>query len=292
MSAPTDATAAPRTPEVGLDAERVMAKVSAENFPVASFLLPRRVRAHLLAIYGYCRFVDDVGDLASGDRLAALDGVEAELDATFKGEATAPLFATLQKTVEQLSLDRKPFDDLLAANRLDQHKSRYATWAELVSYCELSANPVGRLVLAVFDRLDERTAALSDDVCTALQLVEHLQDVAEDFAADRVYLPAEDLDRFGTSEADLAAATVTPALRRAIAFEVARARTLLASGDALIGALEGSARVAIAGFVGGGLAQLDAFAAIDFDVLGARAKARPASVLRRSLGRYVAGRAA
>src|SRR5271154_4639046 len=147
MTTPADFRARSRAPEVGGRVDEVMGQAGSENFSVASILLPRRIRRHLLAIYGYCRYVDDVGDLAEGDRSAALDRVEAELRASFAGSATSPIFVQLAETITALDLEERPFTDLLNANRLDQEKSRYATYDELVAYCELSANPVGRLVL-------------------------------------------------------------------------------------------------------------------------------------------------
>ncbi len=156
--------------------------------------------------------------------------------------------------------------------------TRYPTYGALTAYCELSANPVGRLVLAVFGRKDERAFGLSDQVCTALQLIEHCQDVAEDLAVGRIYLPQEDLARFGVDESVLAGGVATPAFRRLMAFESARARRLLESGRALVGLLSGWGRVGVAGFVGGGLAQLDAIERHAYDVLSRPAKASKAQV--------------
>ncbi|MCU1488918.1 MAG: hpnC [Acidimicrobiaceae bacterium] len=272
-----------------LEQGTVLAKSRDENFPVALRLLPAASREHLMAIYGYARFVDDVGDLVGGDRRAQLDWVEEELDRAFAGEATHPVFVRLGKSVLALQLDRQPFLDLLAANRQDQEVATYPTWDSLADYCRLSANPVGRLVLAVFGCADEVATALSDEVCTGLQLVEHLQDIAEDHEAGRVYLPGEDLARFGVIDGELAEASATPALRRLVAFEVGRARGLLLSGLPLIERCPGSARLALAGFVGGGLAQLEAIERVGYDVLGHAAKASKAAVLRHA-ARALAGK--
>ena len=272
------------TEEVASAALGVMAKARSENFPVASCLLPGSVRRRLRAIYGYCRLVDDVGDLAPGDRRRALDQVADELDAAFAGRASQPVFAALVPVIAELHLEREPFERLLGANRLDQEKHRYADFAELLAYCELSANPVGRLVLAVFDALEPATIAWSDSVCSGLQVVEHLQDVGEDYRAGRIYLPREDLDRFGVDEAALGARRASRALRRLIAFESARAAKLLAPGSLLARRLGGFGRIAVAGFVGGGLAQLDAIAAAHYDVLATFAKASHRAVARRAAG--------
>ncbi|HXZ85862.1 MAG TPA: squalene synthase HpnC, partial [Myxococcota bacterium] len=252
-------TAAP----LAADAPELLARAEGENFPVALFLLSRAQRRHLMAIYGFARLCDELGDSAPGDRLAQLDWLEADLDRAFAGQARHPLLAKLAPTLRELALPRAPFAALVEANRRDQRKTRYATWAELAEYCEYSANPVGRLVLHVFGVPTPERLALSDQVCTGLQLAEHCQDVAEDFRAGRVYLPAEDLARFGASESDLAKPSASPALRELLRFEVARGRELLASGGALVRTLSGRARLAVAGFVAGGRAALDAVEAIE-----------------------------
>jgi len=272
-----------------LDTAQVMDKAGVENFTVASRLLPRAVRQHFLAVYGYARFVDDVGDLAPGDRDRQLDWVEAEIDRALQGRAEHPVFVRVGETANKLGLDREPFVALLAANRQDQVVDRYATYADLESYCALSANPVGRLVLGVLGYREERAAQLSDLVCTGLQLVEHWQDVGEDYRAGRVYLPVEDLVRFGVEFDELGGATASPAFRRMMAYEVARARRLLVEGSELVHLLSGSARFAIAGFAGGGLAQLDAIERDGYDVLSHAVKASKPAVIARTCALF-AGR--
>jgi squalene synthase HpnC len=260
-----------------------MGQATTENFSVASVVLPRRVRRHLLAIYGYCRYVDDLGDEAEGDREHLLDAAESELDAAMLGAASQPIFVELERTIAACNLDRETLANLILANRLDQVKHRYATFDELSSYCALSANPVGRLVLSVFGVSNEVTVRLSDQVCTALQVVEHLQDVGEDYAAGRIYLPEEDLARFGVVEDELSATTTGTALRRAVAFESSRASELLESGSELTSYLRGAARLAVSGFIGGGIAQLDALARASYDVLGQTVKATKSQIAARSL---------
>jgi squalene synthase HpnC len=271
----------------GLDVAAVMAKSASENFTVASRLLPRSVREHFLAVYGFARFVDDVGDLAPGDRGDQLDWVEAEIDRALAGEAEHPVFVRIGRTAHELGVARQPFVDLLAANRQDQLVSRYATYAELEAYCALSANPVGRLVLAVLGRTDSLAVSLSDRVCTALQLVEHWQDVGEDYRAGRVYLPGEDLERFGVDVAELGGHRAGLAFRRLMAFEVGRARQLLVSGAPLVQLLSGSGRFAIAGFVGGGMAQLDAIEHDAYDVLSHAVKASKLAMATRSMSVFL-----
>ena len=267
---------------VGFDARAVMSKAHSENFPVALRVLPRRTRQQLEAIYGYARYVDDIGDRSVGDRLAELDWAEAELDRGLAGGTTEPIFAAIGAAARQLGFERKTLVDLIDANRLDQRVTRYLTFADLERYCALSANPVGRLVLGVFGVHDEVSNRYSDEVCTGLQLVEHWQDVAEDFAAGRLYLPTEDLERFGVEEATIAGRNASAAFRRLLAFECGRARQLLGSGRPLVASLGGWARLAIAGFVGGGLAQLDAIERHGYDVLSSLVKASKPSVALRS----------
>ncbi len=211
-----------------------------ENFSVASLLLGRKTRDHLLAIYGFARLADQLGDEASGDRLALLDHLEEELGRAFDadGEPEHPVLQRLVPTVRAFDLPREPFLRLIEANRQDQEKTTYATYAELARYCELSANPVGELVLHVFGVATPERIALSDSVCTGLQLVEHWQDVAEDARRGRVYVPAEDLARFGVAREQLSASTVSEPLRALLAFEVARARDLLDEGAPLVGTLK------------------------------------------------------
>ena len=260
-------------------AEAVMARAGGENFPVASRVLPRPLRAHLLAVYGFARLVDELGDAdASGgvqDRLAALDWLERELDRAFGGEAESsgaaeeqhPLLLRLTATVRECGLSREPFARLIEANRVDQRVNRYETWAQLRGYCALSADPVGEIVLGVLGLSTPERVALSDSICTALQLAEHCQDVAEDLARGRIYLPAEDMRRFGCTESDLAGAHASEPLREVLAFEVARARALLADGLPLIAQLRGRARLAVAAFAAGGSAALEAIERARYDVL-------------------------
>jgi squalene synthase HpnC len=191
----------------------------------------------------------------------------------FEDRAEHPLCRRLQATVRECALAREPFLRLIEANRVDQHLQRYETWEQLRDYCALSADPVGELVLGVFGVGTPRLIALSDSICTALQLTEHCQDVAEDFAHGRIYLPAEDLRRFGASEAELDAEHAGAALREVLAFEVARARRLLGDGAPLIDELSGRARLAVAAYVAGGHAALDAIERAGYDVLAGAPRA-------------------
>ncbi|MFI8962133.1 squalene synthase HpnC [Streptomyces sp. NPDC053493] len=277
-------------------------KAADENFPVAPFFLPRAWRDDLMAVYGFARLVDDIGDgdLAPGgadarrlgvapehadDRLALLDAFETDLMRVFDpadGPPRHPLLRALGPTVERCRLTPEPFLGLVAANRQDQLVRRYETYDDLLAYCELSANPVGRLVLGITGTLTPERIRRSDEICTALQIVEHLQDVAEDLARDRIYLPAEDLARFHVGEDDLARPTAGASVRALIAFEAERARTLLDAGTPLVGSVNGRLRLLLAGFTAGGHAALDAIAAAGFDVLPGPPKAAKPSLMRRA----------
>jgi squalene synthase HpnC len=250
----------------------VMAQAGSENFPVASRFLGARRREQLLAIYGFARLVDDAGDEASGDRLALLDGIEADLDRVYAAGETPehPVLQALAASVRELQLPAMPFRRLIEANRRDQVLERYPTFDALLDYCQLSAAPVGELVLHVFGAATPDRIHLSDRICAALQVTEHLQDVAEDRGRGRVYLPAEDLERFGVTDADLLARAPSSAFAELMAFEVTRARALLGEGAPLIRRLGPGGAVAVAGFVAGGRAALRAIAAAGYDVLGVR----------------------
>lgn len=282
-------------------ARATLDKAADENFPVAPFFLPRAWRDDLMAVYGYARLVDDIGDgdLAPGgadarslgvdparadDALVLLDAFETDLHRVFDPAGTPrhPLLRGLRPTVRRHSLTPEPFLGLIAANRQDQLVRRYATFDDLRAYCELSANPVGRLVLAITGTSSPERVRRSDAVCTALQIVEHLQDIAQDLGRGRVYLPAEDLKRFRVTEDDLAAPTANASVRALIAYESRRALGLLDEGTALVGSVHGRLRLLLAGFVGGGRAALAAIATAGHDVLPGPPKAAKAHVLRET----------
>jgi squalene synthase HpnC len=264
--------------------------VRRENFPVATRLLPTRYRARLLAVYGFARLVDDIGDEAPpGERETLLDLVERDLDLLYAGERPRiPQLRGLAGTVTACRIPAEPFRRLIQANRQDQVVLRYETFERLQEYCALSANPVGRVVLHLFDAATPDRTALSDRICTALQIIEHCQDAGEDYRRGRVYLPAEDLRRFGCAEADLGRSVTPTRLRGLLAFQTGRARRLLDEGAPLIGTLSGWARLAVAGYVAGGRATLAAFDRGGHDVLGGRLcpdRARLLAEWSRALGR-------
>ena len=245
----------------------VAARARTENFPVASLLFPRRVRPHLRAIYGFARLVDILGDEYEGDRLAILDELEREVEACYGGEPTWAVMRRLQPTIRACRLPREPFLRLIEANRMDQRISEHETWDDLKHYCMHSADPVGRLVLGVLGRAGEPDlVALSDDVCTGLQLVNFLQDVPRDLALGRVYLPAEERRRFDVTEL----ARPNEPLLRLLEFEAGRALGLLASGEELGSRLGGRVGRAVALFARGGVAAIEALERARWDIFNGR----------------------
>lgn len=266
------AVATPADPRPGAPAgvpglDEVMARAGGENFPVASRLLGRRLREPLLAIYGFARLVDQVGDESPGDRPALLDWLDAEIDLIYEGGTPAhPALGRMAVVARRAEIPPEPLHRLVQANRMDQSTSAYATFDDLLGYCALSANPVGHMVLYVFGAATPERMELSDAVCSGLQVTEHLQDVREDLARGRVYLPQEDLARFGCAEADLTASPTPERVRTLVAFEVERARALFEAGAPLIATLRGRPRLAVTAFVAGGRAALDAIESAGFAV--------------------------
>ena len=240
------------------DAQRIMSHAATENFPVASRLFPRALRPHLLAIYGFARLVDDIGDEAPGDRLGLLAAVSAQLDTIYAGGMPSHLLLRrLAHTVRRFDIPRSPLDRLVQANEQDQVVGRYETFADLLGYCRLSAQPVGELVLRVAELCTPERLVLSDRVCSGLQLVELWQDIGEDAAMGRIYVPAEDMRRFGYSDDDLLTGVVDDRFRRLMTFEATRTRELLESGRALHRTIPGRLGFAIRLYAAGGLAALD-----------------------------------
>ena len=285
----------------GMTPQTVAAKAAHENFPVALRMLPRTYREHLMAVYVFARTADDLGDQApAAQRLALLAGLEADVRALYASLGDAgdsadrglppvqPAVAGLRRTVLGRDLPMQPFVDLIRANQQDQVVTRYQTFEDLVGYCRLSANPVGRIVLHVFGSYTDERAEQSDYVCTGLQLAEHWQDVAEDLRSGRIYLPLDDMSVHGCGEHDLAAPHAGPMVRELMAFEVRRARSLIDTGAPLIGTLRGAARAAVAGYVAGGRAALAAIEAARYDVMAVTprpGKARTVAELARAFAR-------
>jgi len=241
-----------------------------ENFNIASWLLPRTLRPHMYAIYAYCRGVDDLGDEAEGERLALLDEWGQELRRCYEGSPRDMRFVALRETIRKFAIPREPFLRLIDANRRDQRVSRYRTFEELLDYCTYSADPVGHLVLYVFGYQDAERQKLADATCTALQLTNFWQDVSVDLGKGRVYIPLEDVERFGCREDDLLARRQSDEFRRLMAFEVERTRRLFREGLRLVPLVSPRLRFDLKLFTLGGLAILDAIERTDFEVLQRR----------------------
>jgi squalene synthase HpnC len=283
------------------DSQDVLAhKAAAENFPVAMRLLPERYRTRLRAVYNFARTVDDIGDEAPpGQRLGLLDALDEDLTRLYAApqdnlqpgsQPRYPAVLGLAEVVTGCAIPAQCFRDLIDANRQDQVVIRYETFDQLLGYCALSANPVGRIVLSVFGCSTRERAELSDAICSGLQIVEHLQDVGQDLRAGRVYLPAADMRSYGCAERDLAAQTASPQLRRLIAFEADRAAALISSGAPLVSQLRGAARVAVGGYIAGGRAALAAIAQAHYDVLAATRRPTKSRTVRELAAVLVRGR--
>ncbi len=263
----------------GMEVSEIAARAAGENFPVGSLLFPRGLRPHVRALYCYARLVDELGDAYDGDRLAALDELEHEVELTFEGEPTWPVLRNVQPTVRAFDLPREPFLRLIEANRIDQRVSDYETWDDVKHYCVHSADPCGRLVLGVLRRLDDaELVAASDSVCTGLQLVNFLQDVPRDLELGRIYLPAEDRRRFGEPALDRPSGELRDLLR----FEAERAAALLGAGDVLRARIGGRLGRAVALFARGGLAALEALESAGWDVFTQRPKPSRARLAREA----------
>ncbi len=258
-----------------------------ENFPVASRLVPRRIRPHICAIYAFARLADDMAD-EGGDpasRLRELDRWEARLDECLEGSADHPVFVALGETVRKFELPDRLLRDLLDAFRQDCRVSRYARWEDLLDYCRRSANPVGRLVLLLFGRGDEAQARHADAICTSLQLTNFWQDLAIDVRKDRIYLPAEDRSRFGVTEDDLRAGRLHDGLRGLLEEVVSRTRRRFEDGRPLLREVGGRFGLELRMVWLGGRRILDRIEAGGFDVF----RRRPRLTTRDRIG--IAGRA-
>jgi squalene synthase HpnC len=253
-----------------------------ENFPIGSWLLPRRLRRDLAAVYAFARIADDLADEGAGgtaERLAGLEALERKLEACARDPEAArdPVFLALGHTIARHALPLAPFRDLLTAFRRDAagETRRFPTFGDLLEYCRCSANPVGRLVLGLFGYHDAERGARADDVCTALQLTNFWQDVRSDFLErDRIYLPEEDLARFPGSRDAIVSGRTTAGFRDCLAFEVARTRERFARGLGLGELVHGRLRREVRLFAHGGLVILERIEARGYDVLASRPRLR------------------
>jgi len=272
-----------------------LAKSHYENFSVATWFLPARLKPHFYSIYAYCRVSDDLGDEVVNPQqsLALLEEWEAELDACYAGNPRHPVFVALRETVLACEIPREPFANLLAAFRQDQTITRYQTFDDLLGYCVNSANPVGRLVLYACGYRDEQRQQLSDFTCTALQLANFWQDVSVDYTKARIYLPLDDLATYEVGESEIAEHRATPKFRELMRFEVERARDWFRKGRPLIALVDRELAVDIELFSRGGEEILNAIEKQRFDVLTSRpaiSNSRKVSLVAGAAFRALSGR--
>ncbi|TWT60224.1 squalene synthase HpnC [Rubinisphaera italica] len=289
-----DATVQPSAMSLG-DARQFTKSIALghyENFPVVSFFLPRLLRQPFYDIYSFCRWSDDLGDElpSTEESLRHLQWWRGELDLCLKGSARHPITIALAETIQQFSLPAEPFHDLISAFERDQIQNRYKTYSDLLSYCQQSANPVGRLLLHLAESATPSNLQLSDNVCTGLQLINFWQDVARDLQMNRIYLPKEDLHQFGVTEKELRDNVSTQNFQKLIAFEVDRAEKLLMSGRELACQVPRSIRLDIRLFALGGLTICKKIRQIDYCVLEIRPKLSkwdaPGLLVKAFLGKF------
>jgi squalene synthase HpnC len=277
---------APSLPDAYAYCER-LARTHYENFSVATWFLPKRLRQHFFNVYAYCRISDDLGD-ETGDTAASLellDEWETELDACYTGSPRHPVFVALAGTVREFDIPKHEFSDLLRAFRQDQTVTRYESFEDLLGYCRYSANPVGHLVLYLGGYRDPDRQQLSDYTCTALQLANFWQDVSPDFQKGRVYLPLEDLRRYGVTEATIASTQNTSQFTELMRFEVQRARQWFDRGLPLVGKLSRELAIDVQLFSRGGQEILNAIERQGYAVLGNRpviSKSRKLTLVARA----------
>jgi squalene synthase HpnC len=270
------------------------ARAHHEAFPVASHFVPAELRPHVIALYAFARAADDFADEPEyeGRRAEALDAWHEELHRCFHGEATHPVFVALHDTIEKRGLALPPFEDLLAAFRMDMEVRRYSTFSTLRGYTARSAEPVGRLILGLFGYNDPALVRFADEISTALQLTNFWQDVAADAARDHIYVPAEDLHFFGVTEAEVKALRPTKGLRELLRFEVARTRALYEHGRPLLGRVGNDLKFELGLIWLIGMAILDKIEDADFDVFTQRPTIRArdkAKILAQAGKRWAMG---
>jgi squalene synthase HpnC len=264
------------TVDIPLDEARAycrrLAETHYENFTVVSRLFPRHLYQHLCNVYAYCRWADDLADepVASAHPLELLAWWQQQLDAAFAGKATHPVFVALRQTIDEFNLPRQPLADLLTAFRRDQLQTRYETFDDLMTYCQKSANPVGRIVLCLGRSVSPDNERLADSICSGLQLANFWQDVKRDYERGRIYIPQDDCRCQGWDEARFAAGKCDAAFREILTPLVAQADEMLVAGQPLIDAVDRDLKLAVRLFIGGGRAILAAIRRSGYDVWSRR----------------------
>ncbi|MDP8228058.1 MAG: squalene synthase HpnC [Candidatus Electryoneaceae bacterium] len=264
--------------KAGESLSRSAAQGHYENFSIGAFMLPKRLRQDLFNVYAFCRFADDIADEPdeNANPEKALDEYEQLLDNAVQGQTDDPIFAALGSTIRRRNLSLEPFRNLLKAFRLDLVKTRWKDWNDLREYTRYSADPVGRIVLELCDERQPEFFALSDNICTALQLANHWQDIAEDWERGRIYIPKEDMERFGVTESQIAQRRFNDRFRRLMEFEVRRTKELFSKGRPLIKMVGKPLDAQLTLYWQGGTAALDAVERVGYDVLNHPTKIRRA----------------
>ncbi len=263
---------APSIEEAFLFCER-LAKSHYENFPVASFFIPKDKRPYVWSLYAFARTADDFADEGNEPperRIEMLNDWNEQLDECYNGRAIHPIFVALSETVRKCRIPKQPLVDLLTAFRIDVTQKRFGTFDDLLYYCRHSANPIGQLVLHVFDGANGRAIALSDNMCTALQLANFWQDVSVDWQKGRLYIPLEDSMRFGYTEEDFDGHIVDQRFRTLMAFEVDRTRKLFEAGKPLLREANPELRLELNLTWRGGMRILEKIERLKYDVLRQR----------------------
>jgi squalene synthase HpnC len=273
-----------------------LARTHYENFPVASFFLPKHLRPFVAVMYAFARTADDFadeGNRSEAERLDALDDWQKQLDDCYGGKAEHPIFIALAEVVRQKNIPKQLLVDLLTAFRMDVTTHRYRTYSDLLYYCRHSANPVGRLVLLLFDDASERNCDLSDNICTALQLANSWQDISVDCAKGRLYVPLEDVARFGYTESDFASQVFDDRFRRLMKFEIERTKELFESGKPLVNEATKKLRFELALTWNGGMTILKKIEQASYNVLKNRptiSVADKISILTQTIFRSILNR--
>ena len=260
-----------------------------ENFTVVSWLLPKKIRPHFFSVYAFCRYTDDLGDEADGDRKALLDAWEDEVLSAVEGNSDRPLTKALHQTINECSMPTEPFLRLIEANRIDQHKQRFTDYEELLDYCSYSATPVGQMVLSILGHHDALRIELSDATCIGLQLANFWQDVSVDITKGRIYIPQEDLKRFGVTESDIQKQKVTEPYKELMQFEVERTRNWFRKGAGLEHTLPRNVRTDIRLFRLGGEAILNEIEGVQYDTLSNRPTIKKSSKAKIAITNLIRG---